>query len=205
MLGETALLERLIEDLRLLALAEAGQLPLYREPLDPRDLLESARSAFAGQAATQGVALRVEPAGELPQIDADPQRMAQVLANLVANALRYTQEGGSITLCAAQATKDEGNALQPLVLGPASFVTLRVRDTGCGIAPEDLPHVFDRFYRADRSRTRGSGGAGLGLAITRQIIVAHGGLIWAESELGHGTTFSIALPVAQAELALEDA
>ncbi len=212
LLGETALLERLIEDLRLLALAEAGQLPLYREPLDPLDLLESARSAFAGQAEAQGVALHVEAASDLQQIDADPQRMAQVLANLVANALRYTPEGGSITLCATQATKDErrktkdeGNALQPLVLRPSSLVTLRVSDTGHGIAPEDLPHVFDRFYRADRSRTRGSGGAGLGLAITRQIVAAHGGLIWAESELGHGTTISIALPVAEAELALHDA
>jgi signal transduction histidine kinase len=212
LLGETALLERLIEDLRLLALAEAGQLPLYREPLDPLDLLESARSAFAGQAEAQGVALHVEAASDLQQIDADPQRMAQVLANLVANALRYTPEGGSITLCATQATKhqkpkmkDESNGLQSFVLRPSSFVTLSVGDTGHGIAPEDLPHVFDRFYRADRSRTRGSGGAGLGLAITRQIVAAHGGLIWAESELGHGTTISIALPVAEAELALHDA
>jgi two-component system OmpR family sensor kinase/two-component system sensor histidine kinase BaeS len=212
LLGETALLERLIEDLRLLALAEAGQLPLYREPLDPRDLLASTRSAFAGQAAAQGVALHVEAAGDLPQIDADPQRMAQVLANLVANALRYTPAGGEITLCAEQETKDErrktsdeGNLMQSLVLRPSSLVIFRVRDTGQGIAPEDLPHVFDRFYRADRSRTRGSGGAGLGLAITRQIVAAHGGLIWAESELGHGTTINIALPVTEAELALLEA
>jgi signal transduction histidine kinase len=208
LLGETALLERLIEDLRLLALAEAGQLPLYREPLDPLDLLESARSAFAGQAEAQGVALHVEAAGDLPQIDADPQRMAQVLANLVANALRYTPEGGSITL---DATTDHrppttNQVGEHSVVGrQSSVVTLRVSDTGRGIAPEDLPHVFDRFYRADRSRTRGSGGAGLGLAITRQIVAAHGGLIWAESELGHGATISIALPVAAAELALDDA
>jgi signal transduction histidine kinase len=209
LLSETALLERLIEDLRLLALAEAGQLPLYREPLDALDLLESARSAFAGQAAAQGVALHVESVGELPQIDADPQRMAQVLANLVANALRYTPEGGAITLSASQETKDErrktiddGNGLQPIVHRPPSIV-FQVSDTGRGIAPDDLPHVFDRFYRADRSRTRGSGGAGLGLAITRQIIAAHGGLIWAESELGHGTTISIALPIAEAEPALD--
>jgi len=207
LLGETALLERLIEDLRLLALAEAGQLPLYREPLDPLDLLESARSAFAGQAEAQGVALHIEAAGDLPQIDADPQRMAQVLANLVANALRYTPEGGSITL---DATTDHrppntNQVGEHSVVGrQSSVVTLTVSDTGRGIAPEDLPHVFDRFYRADRSRTRGSGGAGLGLAITRQIVAAHGGLIWAESELGYGTTISIALPVAEAELALDD-
>jgi two-component system OmpR family sensor kinase/two-component system sensor histidine kinase BaeS len=211
LLGETALLERLIEDLRLLALAEAGQLPLYREPLEPHDLLASARAAFAGQAKAQGVALHVEAAGDLPQIDADPQRMAQVLANLVANALRYTPEGGSIVLSAIQGvaddrrqTTDDGNGLQPTADRP-STVVFRVCDTGQGIAPEDLPHVFDRFYRADRSRTRGSGGAGLGLAITRQIVVAHGGQIWAESELGRGTTISIALPVAEAEPVLQDA
>jgi two-component system OmpR family sensor kinase/two-component system sensor histidine kinase BaeS len=205
LLGETALLERLIEDLRLLALAEAGQLPLYREPLDPRDMLASARSAFAGQAEAQGVALRVEAVGQLPQIDADPQRMAQVLANLVANALRYTPEGGAITLAAAYIADcklqiAEYEKAQPAIYNLQSAIVFRVCDTGHGIAPEDLPHVFDRFYRADRSRTRGSGGAGLGLAITRQIVAAHGGLIWAESELGHGTAISIALPVAQAEL-----
>ncbi len=211
LLGETALLERLIEDLRLLALAEAGQLPLYREPLDPRDLLASARSAFAGQAEAQSVALHVEAAGALPLIDADPQRMAQVLANLVANALRYTPPGGSIVLSATQETKDGGrktmddsDGMQSIVFRPPSIV-FQVSDTGHGIAPEDLPHVFDRFYRADRSRTRGSGGAGLGLAITRQIVAAHGGLIWAESELGHGTTISIALPVTEAELVLLEA
>jgi signal transduction histidine kinase len=194
----------------LLALAEAGQLPLYREPIEPRDLLASARAAFAGQAEAQRVALHIEAPDALPQIDADPQRMAQVLANLVANALRYTPEGGSIVLSAIQGvaedrrqTIDDGNGLQPIVDRPSSVV-FRVCDTGQGIAPEDLPHVFDRFYRADRSRTRGSGGAGLGLAITRQIVVAHGGLIWAESELGHGTTISIALPVASAEPALQD-
>jgi two-component system OmpR family sensor kinase/two-component system sensor histidine kinase BaeS len=209
LLGETALLERLIEDLRLLALAEAGQLPLYREPLDARDLLESARLAFAGQAASQGVALHIEAAGALSQIDADPQRMAQVLANLVANALRYTPEGGSITLRVSSEFKVMSSELavysadtQNSKLKTQNSVVFQVSDTGRGIAPEDLPHVFDRFYRADRSRARGSGGAGLGLAITRQIVVAHGGQIWAESELGHGTTISIALPVAEAEPAL---
>lgn len=187
LLGETALLERLIDDLRLLALAETGQLALYREPIDARDLLEGARSAFAGQAAAQGVQIVVQAPADLPLIDADPQRMAQVLANLVSNALRYTPEGGSITLLAHQPTIDQRLA---------SSVVLRISDTGQGIAAEDLPHVFDRFYRADRSRARSSGGAGLGLAITKQIVLAHGGTIEASSVEGQGAAFTIALPLA---------
>jgi signal transduction histidine kinase len=201
LLGETALLERLIEDLRLLALAEAGQLALYTEPIEPRDMLEDAADAFAGQAAGQGVALHVAAPDDLPPVKADTQRMAQVFANLIANALRYTPSGGMITLEAKNIAdhrlpiadyRDPQSAIGNL----QSAIVFRVSDTGQGIAPDDLPHVFDRFYRADRSRTRGSGGAGLGLAIAKQIVVAHGGAIWAESEVGKGTTISVALPVA---------
>jgi signal transduction histidine kinase len=203
LLGETALLERLIEDLRLLALAEAGQLPLYTEALDPCDLLQGAASAFAGQAAEQGVALHTETPDDLPQIEADPQRMSQVFANLVANALRYTPSGGTITLRAK--IEDGGSKIEDRsalvlprssILDPRSSVIFEVSDTGAGIALADLPHIFDRFYRADRSRARGSGGAGLGLAIARQIVAAHGGAIWAESAEGRGTTISITLPLA---------
>jgi two-component system OmpR family sensor kinase/two-component system sensor histidine kinase BaeS len=184
LLGETALLERLIEDLRLLALAENGQLPLYREPIDPRELLDNAHNAFARQAAEQHVALAVDAPDDLPALDADPQRLAQVLANLVANALRYTPEGGSITL-GAHTAGQEG----------ADVVVLEVRDTGAGIPADDLPHVFDRFYRADRSRARSSGGTGLGLAIARQIVLSHGGTIQASSTEGQGTTMTITLPL----------
>ncbi len=214
LLDETALLERLIEDLRLLALAEAGQLPLYQEMLDPRDLLEGAAATFAAPAAAQRVALQVQAGDDLPPIDVDPQRMAQVLANLVANALRHTPAEGTITLEAAAGDggwrmEDGGWEVRSpsSILHPpssidssgvdcGSSVVFRVRDTGQGIAPEDLPHIFDRFWRADRSRARGSGGTGLGLAIARQIVAAHGGAIWAESEEGRGTTISIAMPVA---------
>ncbi len=204
LLSETALLERLIEDLRLLALAEAGQIPLYRELIDPRDLLEHTRAAFAGQASAQGVRLEVDAPAGLPSIDADPQRMTQVLANLVANALRYTPSGGSITLTAQ--TEDGGwrmenssqaGAPPSSILHPPSSILFGVSDTGMGIAAEDLPYIFDRFYRADRSRTRGSGGAGLGLAIAKQIVAAHGGSIWATSAEEQGTTICIALPVAE--------
>jgi two-component system OmpR family sensor kinase/two-component system sensor histidine kinase BaeS len=210
LLGETALLERLIDDLRLLALAEAGQLPLYTEPLDPLDALQDAADAFAPQAAAQQVRLAVFPSEPLPPVEGDPQRLAQVFANLVANALRYTQAGGTITLSAKvedsrSGIEDRGSSSD----GPSSILDLRpsilfeVRDTGQGIAPDDLPHIFDRFYRADRSRTRGSGGAGLGLAIAKQIVLAHGGAIWAESTVGQGTAIRIALPIATtpAELA----
>jgi two-component system OmpR family sensor kinase/two-component system sensor histidine kinase BaeS len=211
LLEETALLERLIDDLRLLALAEAGQLQLYPEQLDPRDLLEDTAAAFAGQAAAQGIALRVVADADLPPIDADPQRMTQVLANLVANALRYTPAGGTITLrvCSRPAAHGPASAAQPARSDrpapviprhpkhePTNRIVFEVEDTGQGIAPEDLPHVFDRFWRADRARARGSGGAGLGLAIARQIVMAHGGTIWAVSALGQGTTISIALPAA---------
>lgn len=193
LLDETALLERLIEDLRLLALAEAGQLPLYPEPLDPYDLLAGAAASFADQAALQGVALRVEAADGLPQIEADPLRMSQVFANLIANALRHTPGGGAVTLAAERA----GGGPPPAADRQPAAVLFRVSDTGQGIDPDDLPHIFDRFYRADRARTRSSGGSGLGLAITRQIVAAHGGEIWAASQPGRGTTISVALPASE--------
>jgi signal transduction histidine kinase len=216
LLHETALLERLVDDLRLLALAEAGQLPLYREPTDPRDLLEGAAAAFADQAARQSVALQIDAAKDLPAIDADPQRIAQVLANLVSNALRYTPARGSILLSARLAHEpartrapDKGRpalalpgqhppdrALLAAQAGLSAWVTIDVCDSGQGIAPEDLPRVFDRFWRADRSRARGSGGAGLGLAIVKQIVEAHGGSVAAWSAAGQGTRFSIRLPAA---------
>ncbi len=127
--------------------------------------------------------------------------MSQVFANLVANALRYTPSGGSITLCVSAECEilsaelaEARPATQTSKLKPQNSIVFQISDTGHGIAPADLPHIFDRFYRADRSRARGSGGAGLGLAIAKQIVVAHGGAIWAESVEGHGTTISIALP-----------
>jgi two-component system OmpR family sensor kinase/two-component system sensor histidine kinase BaeS len=221
---ETVLLERLVDDLRVLALAEAGQLPLYPEPTEPRELLDRAAQTFAEQAAAQDVTLHVDANDYLPLVAVDPQRMAQVLSNLVSNALRYTPPGGRITLCANATVEDKETRrqgdketrgrggeliddsrwtmaeshgrLSSVVGRPSSVVLLTVSDTGSGIAPADLPHIFDRFWRTDRARTRGSGGSGLGLAIARQIIVAHGGSIRAESADGCGTTISIVLPIA---------
>lgn len=224
LLNETALLERLVEDLRLIALAEAGQLPLYREPTAPNDLLAGVVAAFADQAGRQGITLAIAAVDDLPEIDVDPQRIAQVLTNLVSNALRHTPEGGSVVLSAAlfdpaaqQATSEQRPAAKPPTRPASSIRTFAeqrllasepreprslpcmlftVQDSGRGIAAEDLPKVFDRFWRSDRSRTRGSGGAGLGLAIVKQIVEAHDGTVAVKSEPGQGARFSITLPIA---------
>jgi signal transduction histidine kinase len=192
LLDETALLERLIEDLRLLALADAGQLPLYPEPLDPARLLQDAAHALAPQAEAQGVALHVAVHDTVPEVQADPQRIAQVLGNLVGNALRHTPAGGQVTLHVWR---------PPLAPDGVDRLLIAVADTGVGIAPADLPHIFDRFWRADRARVRSSGGAGLGLPIARRIVEAHGGQIWAYSQPGQGTTltFSLLIPAADRE------
>jgi two-component system OmpR family sensor kinase/two-component system sensor histidine kinase BaeS len=223
LLNEVALLERLIDDLRLLALAEAGQLPLYPEPVNPADLVYAAQRAFAHEATERRVTLEVAVPEHPPTIVADDQRISQVLGNLVGNALRHTPPGGRVVIELAQAAafrkqeagsrRQEAEALQHLAAREAgggrqaggqglpqrpeegrTAIQFSVSDTGPGIAPEHLPHIFDRFYRADRARTRSSGGAGLGLAIARQIVEAHGGRIWATSLPGQGTTVTFSIP-----------
>jgi two-component system sensor histidine kinase BaeS len=161
-----------------LSLADAGELPLNRRAIDPSALIERAGLAYIVQAEQQGLELSVEAAQALPSIAVDTDRMAQVLNNLISNALRHTSRG-RVVLSAAQ----EG-----------AHVLLRICDTGSGIAPEALPYIFDRFYRADKARQRDDGGAsGLGLAIAKAIVEAHGGSIAVESALGKGTTFTIGL------------
>lgn len=179
-------LNRLVDDLRTLSLADAGELSLTRRSTAPRALLNRAASAYSTQAQQQGVSLRVEIDQNLPEVEVDPDRMAQVLGNLVSNALRYTPPGGEIVLTAER--RAGGHA------GDPAFLNLCVRDTGAGITPEDLPHIFDRFYRVDRSRHQEEGESGLGLAIAKSIVEVHGGLISAESTLGAGTSFTIQLP-----------
>lgn len=181
-LEEARLLGRLVEDLRTLSLAEAGELPLRREAVDVAELLADVLTSFSGQVEAAGIDLQAEVDDEVPTINADVGRLEQVLNNLVANALHHTPRGGRITLRAFRAGDD---------------VRVVVRDTGEGIAAEDLPHIFDRFWRGDRSRSRADGaGSGLGLAITRQLVEAHGGRIDVQSELGEGTTLVITLPKA---------
>ena len=174
-LDETRLLARLVEDLRTLSLAEAGQLPMRWEHVDVVELLHDVATSFSGQAEAAGVTLAVELQG-LPEelsLTADYGRLDQVMGNLVANALRHTPAGGAITLSAE--AEDGG-------------VTLAVSDTGRGISPDELPHIFDRFW--SRGNAGGTGG-GLGLAIARSIVAAHGGSIHAESTVGLGTTMRV--------------
>jgi signal transduction histidine kinase len=185
-LSETQALARLVDDLRTLSLAEAGQLPLHPEAVDVAELLADAGTSFSGQAEQAGVRLVVEPPTAPLTLQADPGRLDQVLSNLLANALRHTPAGGTIRL-AAESVK--------LAQDGAAGVRITVADTGEGISAEDLPYIFDRFWRGDPSRSHTHGaGSGLGLAIARQLVQAHGGHIEAHSQLGAGTTFTIDLP-----------
>ena len=178
---ETLLLARLVEDLRELALADAGQLQINRAPSDLGALIEKTVATFAPQARVKEIAMSADIARDLPRANIDEQRIEQVLRNLIGNALRHTPANGAIMMRA--------------LIARAGLVRVSVADTGEGIAAEDLPNVFDRFYRGDKPRSRAGGGAGLGLAIARQLVRAHGGAIGVESEPGRGATFWFTLPV----------
>jgi signal transduction histidine kinase len=179
---EAMLLGRLVDDLRDLALADAGRLSLEREPVDVGPALERAAAAASARAAAAGVAVEAERPPVALRADADPVRLTQILRNLVDNAIAHTPEGGRVTIRAGRAA--------------SGAVEIAVTDTGEGIAPEHLPYVFDRFYRTDGSRTRATGGAGLGLAIVKQFAEAHGGAVRVESRPGRGATFTVTLPAA---------
>jgi len=173
---ETMLLQRLVEDLRLLSLADTGQLKLVHTDVDVAALLNGIAEGAQAVAEDKGVTMRVDLPSAPLLIDGDADRLRQVIGNLVGNALRYTPPGGEIAL---RARREEGQ------------VQIQVSDTGRGIAPQDLAHVFDRFYRADAGRDRASGGSGLGLAIARALVQAHGAEIDVQSTPGQGTTFTI--------------
>jgi two-component system OmpR family sensor kinase/two-component system sensor histidine kinase BaeS len=187
-LEETKLLAHLVEDLRLLALAEAGQLSLEKQPLDVGDLLRDGQVNFGPQADDRGVTLALELPPELPLVEADRRRVAQVLGNLLTNALRHTPQGGCVTLSAIP--------YPPLPGGDKGGVTISVSDTGAGVSADDLPYIFERFWRGEKSRSRAGGGSGLGLAIAKQLVEAHGGSIGVESVPGEGSVFRFTLPLA---------
>ncbi len=171
---------RLVDDLRTLSLADAGELSLNLVSLSPADLFGRVRNVYQHTAEQQGVAIEIDAPASVPGVSLDPDRMTQVLGNLVSNALRYTPAGGRITLSA----KAQGGG-----------VALMVEDTGQGIPADMLPHIFDRFYRGDESRQQKDGESGLGLAIAKSIVEAHGGSIRADSAgAGKGSIFVITLP-----------
>ncbi|MEW6522686.1 MAG: ATP-binding protein [Bacillota bacterium] len=177
---EALRMSRLVNDLQDLSLAEAGHLPLDLAPVSPAELVESSVSPFRIEASLRGVELVTCLPPDLPAVRADGERSRQVLINILTNALRYTPAGGTITVSA---------------FGQDGRVAISVTDAGPGISPDELPYVFDRFYRGDRARSRAEGGTGLGLAIARGYVEAQGGSIWAENAPAGGARFTFTLPI----------
>lgn len=188
LLAETTLLNRLIEDLRLLSLAENNQLKLVRQPVEINSLIVKILERIQTQAHANKIEFTQHLQNGLTTLQVDPDRITQILNNLINNALRYTPRNGTIELSTTQ-----HSSTTPIIIS--------VTDSGTGISAEDLPHVFDRFYRADKSRSRASGGSGLGLAIVKELVEAHGGTIKVESPAfeiesheGFGTRFILEFP-----------
>jgi signal transduction histidine kinase len=186
--AESALLNRLIGDLRLLSLAEAGQLHLEAQETDAGELIQRVVDRIKPQADQKKIRLETDIQGNLPAVLIDADRITQVLNNLIGNAMQYTPPEGAVTIQVSRAT------------GSRPGVQVSVTDSGPGIAADALPFIFDRFYRADKSRARTSGGSGLGLAIVKQLVAAHGGEVWADSPIfqdaqgsGYGTRITFTL------------
>ncbi|MFC4599933.1 sensor histidine kinase [Cohnella hongkongensis] len=179
-------LSRLVEDLHLLSLAEARRLPLEKKPTSMADLVRKVVRHLEPDAERKRIRVSLKIEAEVRPIDVDPNRMTQVLLNLMVNAIRYTPESGSVTVSVQERPSDgrSGAALR-----------IAIEDTGVGIAPEQLEQIFNRFYRTDEARARNSGGMGLGLAIAKELVLAHEGTLEAESRPGRGTTFVLVLPV----------
>jgi histidine kinase len=187
---EAQRLHTLVDDLQELSRIEAGGLALSLRPCQPARLLQTSADRLRPQYEEKGVTLIVEAAPDLPDVRADPDRVAQVLINLLGNALQYTPPGGTVIASAAL----NGHEIR-----------VNVRDTGIGIDPAHLEHIFLRFYRVDKSRSRIGGGSGIGLTIARTLIEAMGGRLWAESDgIGHGSVFRFTLPLARSSFSYEE-
>ena len=176
---EVLLLTRLIEDLQELALAESGQLTLHIQPCDLSDLAKKAVAAVQPHADAKGVSIGIDPL-DVEEIQADPERIAQVLRNLLVNAANYTPAAGRVRVAVDR--REDG-------------IEVSVQDSGPGIPEEELPYLFERFYRVDKSRSRATGGVGLGLTIAKRLVEAHGGSITVRSQVGYGSTCAFTLPI----------
>jgi signal transduction histidine kinase len=179
---EAALLSRLVNELQELSLAEAGELKLVYQAEDIAKLVKQAVAPWQPKVAAKEISLSLDLPDNLPLVNIDWQRVNQVLHNLLENAVAHTHKGGTINVAAV--TQD-------------GWVEVSVSDTGEGIPAEDLPHIFERFYRVDKSRARATGGSGLGLTIAKRLVETHGGKITVQSELGKGSRFSFTLPIAK--------
>lgn len=189
-------LTRLVDDLLALSNLELGKATLRWASVDVADLIGRVLEAFTPLARAKNIHLKTELASELPPLRCDPDRVEQILVNLVDNAIKYTNEGGSVVVGATVAAEAHGTHLQaPRQKGP--WLEIVVQDTGMGIPSRDLPRLTERFYRVDRARSRQLGGTGLGLAIVKHILQAHGGAMRIESELGRGTRVYIYLPLGE--------
>lgn len=181
--AEADRMQRLVQSLQELSRIEAGVLDLKPEPLDAADAVQSTLAHLERQFQEKGVSLLAQVAPDLPKVLADRDRLQQVLLNLVGNALQYTARNGKVTISVTRQGND---------------VVFSIADTGIGIAPEHIPHLFDRFYRVDRSRSRVTGGSGIGLTVAKHLVESQGGRIWAESAgLGEGSRFTFTLPAAK--------
>ena len=172
-------LTQLVQELLELSRIESGRVPLQLKSMTPHALLTPAIERMNLQAERGGLSLSLDCTLDLPEVKVDPERIEQVLVNLIHNAIKFTPPNGEIIVSAYQ----EGNK-----------IGFKVKDSGVGIAPADLSRIFERFYKADRARS--SGGTGLGLSIARHLVEAHGGRIWAESEVGKGSAFYFSIPIA---------
>ena len=179
---EARLLSRLVNELQELSLAEAGELKLVYQTEDVANLVKQAASPWQPQLMAKEISLSLDLPDNLPPVNIDWQRANQVLHNILENAVAHTPKGGTITVAAGEKGK---------------WVEVSISDTGEGIPAEDLPHIFERFYRVDKSRARATGGSGLGLTIARRLVEAHGGTITVDSKLGEGSRFSFTLPIAE--------
>jgi len=179
---ETALLSRLVDELQELSLAEAGELKLVYQAEDITKLVKQAVTPLQPQLAAKEISLSLDLPDNLPLVNIDRQRVNEVLYNLLENAVAYTHKGGTINVAAAK---------------QGDWVEVSVSDTGEGIPAEDLPNIFERFYRVDKSRARVTGGGGLGLTIAKRLVEAHGGTIKVQSKLGKGSRFSFTIPIAE--------